>query len=73
MTELPSLVLRCGCTVLFRDGETPVCPVHGEQAVVRVRSMPAPRIRGHATGPHVRTEDLGAFTGRIVGGEKAGG
>lgn len=65
MTQKPGLLLRCGCEVLFRDGETPMCPAHGNQVVVRVLRMPPPRIRGTATGPHVTTEDLGAFTGKL--------
>jgi hypothetical protein len=64
------LLLRCGCEIAFRDGETPLCPAHGNQAVVRVLRMPKPRIRGCASGPLVQTVDLGAFTGRLVGGEE---
>jgi hypothetical protein len=66
----PALLLRCGCEVAFRENETPMCPRHGNQAVVRVLRMPKPRIRGTATGPCVSTEDLGAFTGRIVGSDQ---
>lgn len=65
----PGLLLRCGCEVLFRDNEAPICPQHGLQAIARVLRMPPPRIRGVATGPHVQTMDLGAFTGRIAGNE----
>lgn len=66
---LPALLLRCGCDVRFREGETPICPQHGRQAIVRTLRMPPPRIRGTATGPHVQTQDLGAWTGRIAGSE----
>ncbi len=65
----PSLVLHCGCEVRFRDGEVPLCPRHGAQRIVRTVRMPAPRIRGCATGPLVKTEDLGAWTGRLKGSE----
>lgn len=65
----PSLLLRCGCEIRFRDGETPLCPTHGRQAIARTLRMPAPRIRGSASGPHVQTMDLGVFTGRIAGSE----
>lgn len=65
----PGLLLRCGCDVVFREGEPPLCPQHGLQGIVRVLRMPPPRIRGVATGPHVHTEDLGAFVGRIAGSE----
>lgn len=67
---VPHLLLRCGCQVRFRDGEAPICPTHGNQVIVRVLSMPAPRFRGLASGPHVTTMDLGAFTGRIAGSEQ---
>ncbi len=63
------LLLRCGCVVAFRDGQTPICPVHGAQRVARALDMPKPRIRGCATGPCVETVDLPAFTGRLVGSE----
>jgi hypothetical protein len=66
----PALLLRCGCEVRFRDGELPLCPAHGQQVIVRVLRMPPPRIRGTATGPHVQTADLGAWTGRLVGSEQ---
>lgn len=65
----PGLVLRCGCQVTFRDGETPLCPQHGVQAVARTVRMPAPRFRGSATGPHVTPQDLGAWTGRLAGSD----
>lgn len=65
----PALLLRCGCEVRFRDGETPLCPQHGRQAIARTLRMPAPRIRGTASGPHVQTQDLPAFSGRIAGSE----
>lgn len=70
---VPSLELACGCTVPFRDGETPECPAHGVQRVVRTRHMPKPTFRGSATGPQVRTEDLGPFVGRLVGTERDDG
>ena len=63
----PRLLLRCGCQIAFTDGETPICPQHGVQGVARTVRMPAPRIRGVASGPHVRADDLPAFTGRIIG------
>lgn len=69
MTQEPRLLLRCGCTVLFKDGAKPICPVHGVQVIARVLGMPAPRIRGVAKGPHVTTMDLPAFSGRITGTE----
>lgn len=65
----PGLVLRCGCQVMFHDGETPVCPRHGGQAVARTVRMPAPRFRGYATGPHVESVDLGAWSGRFAGSD----
>ena len=65
----PALLLRCGCEIAFEDGRAPICPVHGLQPVARVLRMPPPRIRGVASGPHVQTEDLPAFSGRIVGTE----
>jgi hypothetical protein len=65
----PGLILACGCEVPYVDGETPQCGTHGIQRVVRTVRMPKPRIRGVATGPLVRTEDLPAFTGRLVGSD----
>lgn len=65
----PGLVLRCGCEVTFRDGETPLCPRHGVQSVARTVRMPAPRFRGSATGPHVQSMDLGASTARFAGSD----
>ncbi len=65
----PSLELACGCVVPFHEGETARCLTHGTDRVVRTHRMPAPRIRGVASGPHVETVDLGAFTGRIAGTE----
>lgn len=62
------LALRCGCVVDFTESD-PLCPVHGRQGVARVIGVPPPRIRGVATGPHVQTTDLPAFSGRIVGSE----
>lgn len=66
----PRLLLRCGCEIRFRDGEAPICPAHGLQVIVRVLAMPPPRFRGLASGPHVETVDLGAFTGRIAGSDQ---
>lgn len=63
----PHLLLRCGCTIAFRENGTPLCPQHGLQVIVRALGMPPPRIRGLATGPHVATEDLGAWTGGLTG------
>ena len=63
--KTPRLLLACGDAVLFEDGETPTCPTHGTQRVVRVLGMPAPRIRGVATGPHVQTEDLSPWLGKV--------
>jgi len=63
-TPKPTLVLRCGCRVAFTD--EPRCPTHGVTKVAAVESMPAPRIRGTATGPHVRTEDLAPYTAPLV-------
>jgi hypothetical protein len=62
------LELRCGDVIPYTDGE-PICPVHGRQVVARTIGMRPPRIRGVATGPHVDTCDLPAWTGRIVGSE----
>jgi hypothetical protein len=61
------LQLRCGDIIEWRDGTAPICPVHGEQGVARTIGVPPPRIRGVATGPHVTTVDLGAFSGRLAG------
>lgn len=61
----PALLLRCGCEVAFRDGEKPLCPAHGNQVIVRVLRMGPPRIRGAATGPHVETTDVSAWTGKL--------
>jgi DNA-directed RNA polymerase subunit RPC12/RpoP len=36
----------------------PRCPACGEGKIVDVRG-PSPKIRGHATGPHCKTEHLG--------------
>lgn len=60
------LLLRCGCVIPYDEAE-PRCPQHGRVGVARVLNVPPPKIRGVATGPHVRTCDLPAFTGRIVG------
>lgn len=65
MKSSPLLLLRCGCQIAFREGESPRCPQHGVQVVCRVLGMPPPRIRGVASGPLVVTEDLPAFTGRL--------
>jgi hypothetical protein len=58
------LLLRCGCDVAFdkTNDAAPVCPTHGNQAVVRVIGMPKPKIRGTATGPLVETIDLPAWS-----------
>lgn len=75
MSSGPALLLRCGCEVPF-DAKTttaPICPTHGNQSVRRVLRMPAPRIRGVATGPHVQTMDLAPFTGRLAGTEPVKG
>ena len=61
-----SLLLACGCQVRFVDNEPPSCSSHGPQRVVRTIGMPKPRFRGVATGPHVKTEDLPAWSGKIV-------
>jgi hypothetical protein len=66
----PALLLRCGCEVAFRENAVPLCPRHGTQAIARTLRMPAPRIRGTATGPHVTPMDLPAWTGRLAGNEK---
>lgn len=63
------LLMRCGCEVVFRDGESPCCGTHQEVRVVRTIGMPAPRFRGTATGPHVTPEDLAPWTGQIVGAD----
>lgn len=66
------LLLRCGDTVTWRDGDAiPICPVHGVQGVARALEVPAPRIRGVASGPHVTTMDLPASTARIAGSAPA--
>jgi hypothetical protein len=61
----PELLLRCGCRVAFEDGSWPICPRHGNQPIARVLHMPKPRIRGVATGPLVKTEDLPAHVGKL--------
>lgn len=66
---VPSVELRCGCVLKFIEGETLQCLTHRETRIVQTRHMPPPRIRGVASGPHVTTMDLGAFTGRIAGSE----
>jgi hypothetical protein len=66
---VPSVELRCGCVVPFVDGETAQCLPHREMRIVQTRAMPPPRFRGVASGPHVTTMDLGAYTGRIAGSE----
>jgi len=67
----PRLLLRCGCDIAFddkdRSTEAPICPTHGNQSVVRVLGMPKPRIRGCASGPLVKTEDLTPFVGKLTG------
>lgn len=63
----PSLLLVCGCVIPFEENGRPICPSHGNQAVARVIDIPAPRIRGVATGPHVQTMDLPAYAGRFAG------
>lgn len=65
----PMLLLRCGCSIRFRDGQAPVCPSHGNQPVARVLGMRKPSFRGSCKGPLAKTEDLGTFTGRLVGSE----
>ena len=72
----PHLHLRCGCAHPFRekaiqpDGRV-CCPAHGLQGVARTERMPAPRILGTARGPHVTTQDLSAFVGRLAGSTPA--
>jgi hypothetical protein len=66
----PELLLKCGCRMSFEEDQQPICRTHGNQPIVRVLNMPPPRIRGTATGPLVRTEDLEPFRGRLVGPEK---
>lgn len=63
------LLLHCDCEIAFREDAEILCPTHGKQRVVRTIGMPKPRIRGTATGPLVKTEDLSAWTGRLVGSE----
>lgn len=63
---MASLILACGCHVRFVDGDTPSCPDHGQQRVVRTVRMPKPTIRGAATGPLVQTMDLGAYIGKKI-------
>lgn len=65
----PALLLRCGCELPFREGQAPICPVHGLQAITRVLRMPPPRFRGTAKGPHVKTEDLAPSMARFAGSE----
>jgi hypothetical protein len=67
----PALLLRCGCEVAYQENATPLCPRHGPQGVARTLRMPPPRIRGVASGPHVETVDIGAWTGRLAGSEPA--
>lgn len=66
------LLLKCWCERPFIDGETPRCLEHQETRVVRTIGMRAPTFRGTVTGPHATTEDLPAWTGRLVGGESHG-
>lgn len=66
----PALLLRCGCEVPFKEKELPICKTHGKQVIVRVLRMPPPRIRGVARGPHVQTQDLPAWTGRLTGSDR---
>lgn len=65
---VPELLLLCGCRIVFEDDKAPMCPVHGSQPIRRVLHMPPPKIRGTATGPHVRTEDLTAYVGPLKRG-----
>lgn len=65
MTPTPSLLLRCGCVIPFDETRSPICAEHGLQVIVRVLNMPKPRIRGTATGPLVKTEDLPAYVGPL--------
>lgn len=69
---MSELLLRCGCTVRFDPkGDyitAPICGEHGVTAIVRTVGMPAPRIRGIASGPHVQTTDVPVHTGRLVDG-----
>lgn len=66
------LLLRCGDVIAWTDGREPRCPLHGPQGVARVLEMPAPRIRGVATGPHVETTDLPPHHGRLIGTDQKG-
>lgn len=64
---VPSLLLKCGCSVRFDDdGTAPICPTHGNQPVVRVLHMPKPRFTGAVSGPVATTSEVPAFTGRLV-------
>lgn len=63
---MASLILACGCTVRFVDGDVPACATHGPQRVVRAMTMPRPRFRGAVTGPVAETVDVSAFTGPLV-------
>jgi hypothetical protein len=64
----PELLLACGCRIVFEDDKAPICRLHGNQPVRRVVNMPKPTIRGVATGPLVRTEDLPAYSGPLTRG-----
>lgn len=68
----PAVVLACGCQVPFTERTAPRCATHGATRVLRTVGMPAPRIRGTATGPHVETVDLGPWLGRLAGGDDPG-
>ena len=65
-----AVLLACGCERAFNGTDVPICPAHGPQRITRTVRMPAPRIRGVATGPHVIPEDLAPWVGRIVGSEE---
>lgn len=66
---VPELLLKCGCRITFEDDQAPVCPVHGNQPIARVLNIPKPRIRGVASGPLVKTEDLAPSRTRLAGSE----
>ena len=58
------LTWKCGhhFEVPRNVSSAPMCPQCGERKITDVKAPP-PRIRGHAMGPHVKTEFIG---GRAV-------
>lgn len=53
------VLFRCGHLGKFVEGRTPACRECGQPGIARIFA-PDPRFVGKASGPLVRTEDLGA-------------